>query len=253
MRLRAAAWVCLALAIAASRPASSIQPDVERERRWAEQVVPQIVVGEAVWLATSRHPRVLALFAEPMAETRNAVVVVHGMGVNPDWNLIGTFRTVLADLGFATLSVQMPVLSPDASRDGYATTFPDAAERLDAAVDWLRARNYSKIAVVSHSMGAAMVNSWLAKQQRPEVDAWVPVGLLVDFAAPPRVPVLDVVAEHDFPEALAFAKTRAAKLRRDGCSAPMVVAGTDHYFGTVAARLAASIKPFLARALGGGC
>ena len=252
MKVRAAP-VCFAIAILASCAASAIQPDIERERRWAEQVVPQIVVGDAVWLATSRHPRVLALFTEPMAETRNAVVVVHGMGANPDWNLIGTFRTVLADLGFATLSVQMPVLSPDASRDGYAMTFPDAGERRDAAVDWLHARNYSRIGVVSHSMGAAMVNAWLAKQSRPEVDAWIPVGLLVDFAAPPRLPVLDVVAEHDFPAALALAKTRAAKLRRDGCSAPMVVAGTDHYFGAVAARLAKSMQPFLTRALGGGC
>ncbi len=233
--------------------AASVTADVDRERRSAEQIVPQLIVGDAVWLATAHHPKVLALYTEPVTATSNAVIVVHGMGVNPDWNLIGVLRLALADLGFATLSVQMPVLAADAPRTDYAAIFPDAGERLDAATDWLRARSYSRIAVVSHSMGSAMVNAWLAKRKRPEVDAWVPVGLLVDFAAPPPLPVLDIVAEHDLPEALAFAKTRGRSLRDDGCSAPLVVGGTDHYFANAAARLAKAIKPFLDRAFSGGC
>ncbi|MEO9136918.1 MAG: DUF3530 domain-containing protein, partial [Casimicrobiaceae bacterium] len=145
------------------------------------------------------------------------------------------------------------VLAADAPRTDYAAIFPDAGERLDAATEWLRARSYSRIAVVSHSMGSAMVNAWLAKRKRPEVDAWVPVGLLVDFAVPPPLPVLDIVAEHDLPEALAFAKTRVRSLRDDGCSAPLVVGGADHYFANAAARLAKAIKPFLDRAFSGGC
>ena len=88
---------------------------------------------------------------------------------------------------------------------------------------------------------------------RCAVRAWVPVGMLVDFAAPPRLPVLDVVAEHDMPPALAFAKVRARALPRDGCSRALVVAGTDHYFEGSAKRLAEAIAPFLSRALGGAC
>jgi hypothetical protein len=97
------------------------------------------------------------------------------------------------------------------------------------------------------------VNAWLAHTPEPVVDAWVPVGMFVAFAARPRQPVLDVVAERDFTEALSHAKTRAAQLPADGCSAPLVVAGTDHYFGDSAARLAASIAPFIGRALAGKC
>ncbi|MEO9135399.1 MAG: DUF3530 family protein, partial [Casimicrobiaceae bacterium] len=130
--------------------AAAVTPDAARERRWAEQVVPQLIVGDAVWLVTPHHPQVLALYTEPMSPTRNAVVIVHGLGVNPDWNLIGVLRMELAELGFATLSVQMPVLAADAPRTDYAAIFPDAGERLDAATEWLRARSYSRIAVVSH-------------------------------------------------------------------------------------------------------
>lgn len=228
-------------------------PDVARERRMADQIVPQLVVGDAAWLSTPSHRQVLALYTEPARASRNAVVIVHGLGVDPDWNLIGVLRTRLADLGFATLSVQMPVLAADAPRDDYKAVFPDAGERLTAAVAWLRARNFAHIAVVSHSMGAAMVNAWLAKAPLGAIDAWVPVGLLVDFDARLRMPVLDVVAERDLPEALAWSKTRARELRDDRCSASLIVAGTDHYFDAAGPRLAQAIRPFLDAVFAGGC
>ena len=240
------------LLVAAATHALAVAPDEARERRWAEEVVPQLVIGDAVWLATPHHARVLALFAKPEHETHDAVIVVHGLGVHPDWNLIGVLRTELADLGFATLSVQMPVLAADAPRDGYRFLFPDAFERLDSALAWLHERGYTNVAVVSHSLGSAMVDEWLASVQ-PRVDAWVPIGLTVDFAKPPTLPVVDVVAEHDLPEALQFAKVRMRSLRHDACSASLVFAGTDHYFDRAAAALARRIAPFLARALAHRC
>jgi alpha/beta superfamily hydrolase len=243
---------CL-LALASMPALTAVTADTERERRLAEQIVPQLMAGDAAWLATPHHERVLALYTEPGKPTRKAIVIVHGLGVSPDWNLIGVLRTELADLGFATLSVQMPVLAADAPREDYGALFPDARERLDAAVAWLRAKRYAAIGVVSHSLGGAMVNDWLAKSDATDVRAWVPVGMLVDFAVPPRLPVLDVVAEHDMPPALAASKARARALPRDACSRGLVVAGTDHYFDGSAKRLAKAIAPFLARALEGAC
>lgn len=247
--IRVVTGVTLALGATVACAATA---DVARETRWAEQIVPQLVVGDAVWLTTPRHPRVLALYTEPAKATREAVIVVHGMGVNPDWNLIGVLRTALADRGFATLSVQMPVLAADARSAEYRTLFPDAGERLTAAVSWLRAKGYARIAIVSHSMGSAMVDAWLASAP-PGVDAWVPVGMMDPFTAPPREPVFDVVAERDFPEALAASKARKTQLPRDACSGALVVSNTDHYFGDAAPRLAEAIAPFIARALGGEC
>jgi alpha-beta hydrolase superfamily lysophospholipase len=232
---------------------AAVVADAAREARWASEVVPQLVVGDAVWLTTPQHPRVLALYAESATKTSNAVIVVHGLGVHPDWNLIGVLRSALADRGFATLSVQMPVLAADAQRDDYPSLFPDAGERLAAAVGWLRDKGYAHVAIVSHSMGAAMVNAWLAQQDERVVDAWVPIGMSAAFASRPREPVLDVVAERDLPDVLALARVRAAKLPPDGCSAPLTVSGTDHYFGDSAKHLAEAIVPFLTRALDGQC
>ena len=241
----------VALLLALSSLAALAQADYAREQRWAAEITPAILVGDPVQLATSGGRKFLGLYA-PNAKARAGVIVVHGLGVHPDWNLIGVLRTELADLGFATLSVQMPVLAADAPRDGYRFLFPDAFERLDSALAWLRERGYANVAVVSHSLGSAMVDEWLASVQ-PRVDAWVPIGLTVDFAKPPTLPVVDVVAEHDLPEALQFAKVRMRSLRHDACSATLVFAGTDHYFDRAAAALARRIAPFLARALARRC
>ena len=61
------------------------------------------------------------------------------------------------------------------------------------------------------------------------------------------------LTERDFADVLAKAGARAARLPTDGCSRALVIDGTDHYFGDSAARLAAAIAPFIARALGGNC
>lgn len=239
-----------ASAAATAITTSAIVPDDARESRWADEVVPQVVVGDPVWLRTPHRARVLALYARPAAQVDGAVIVVHGLGVHPDWSLIGDIRSGLVDRGFATLSVQMPVLAADAPRAQYARLGPFAAERLDAALAWLRANGHARVAVLSHSMGATMANDWMTL--RPAVAGWVPVGMLVPFARPPHVPVLDVVGERDYPESLRRVPGAKA-LPRDGCSGAVTIPGADHFMQGATARLLDAVTPFLARALAGQC
>ena len=236
--------------VSTASAAPAIVPDDARESRWADEVVPQLVVGDAVWLRTQHRDRVLALYARPAGEPKGAVIVVHGLGVHPDWSLIGDIRSALVDRGFATLSVQMPVLAADAPRDAYAALAPSAAERLDAALAWLRANGHPRVAVLSHSMGASMVNAWMASS--PAVDAWVPVGMLVPFARAPRMPVLDVVGQNDYSESLQRVPAASA-LPADGCSRAVTIAGADHFMQGAVPRLVDAVAPFLARALSGDC
>src|ERR1022692_308283 len=80
---------------------ASCAPDYAREARLAQEIVPAIVVGDAVYLATARQPRVLALYtdASSPAIAKAAAIVVHGVGVHPDWALINGLRTGLAEAG----------------------------------------------------------------------------------------------------------------------------------------------------------
>jgi hypothetical protein len=239
-------WLMWAAALAAAAT-----PDYAREARWAQEVVPQIVVGDAVWLTIPGRPRALAIFTEPPRVPKGAVVVVHGLGVNPDWNLIGDLRTKLAERGYATLAVQMPVLAADAPRDAYRDLFDDAGVRIAAALAWLRAKGFAQIAIVSHSLGASMADAFLA--HGGAAVAWVPVGMLVDFIETPRAPVQDVVAEDDFPEVLAAAKLRARRLPRDRCSRSAAIPATDHYMNGATTPLSDTIAAFLDRVYAGRC
>jgi hypothetical protein len=227
-------------------------PDYAREQRWATEVAPAIVIGEAVYLPTRSQPRVLALYTE-VARPIGGVIVVHGAGVHPDWGLIGGLRTGLADAGFATLSVQMPVLAATAARDDYEALLPEAGERIAAAIAFLKSHGIDRIALVSHSMGASMVNAYLARPDAARAKAWVPIGMLVDFNVPVREPVLDVTAESDFPQVREAVARRQAQLPRDACTRQIVITGTDHYMENRQKELVAAIVPFLVRAMGGQC
>ena len=248
---RACAVAALWLASGAALAAPPI--DYFREGRWAQEIVPALVVGDAVYLATPARSKVLAILTEPAGKTKGGVIVLHGLGVHPDWGLNGALRTSLADAGFTTLSVQMPVLAADATRADYGVTMPEAGDRIAAAIAYLRGRRVARVAIVSHSLGATMADAYLARPDALPIDAWAPVGMLVAFAVPPKEPVLDVVAGNDFDEVSAAAPFRKPKLPHDGCSHDVTIAGTDHYFDNRQKELAAAIAAFLDRAFSGGC
>jgi hypothetical protein len=67
------------------------------------------------------------------------------------------------------------------------------------------------------------------------------------------MPVLDIIAERDFPEVIAHARTRTAALPQDGCSSPLAISGADHYFEREGKALDAAVAPFLEKAFAGRC
>jgi alpha/beta superfamily hydrolase len=227
--------------------------DYAREQRWAQEVAPALVVGDPVYLATPTRAKVFAILAEPAGAARGAVLIVHGLGVHPDWGINGALRTRLVDAGFITLSVQMPVLAADATRDDYSATLPEASERIAAAIRYLRDKGYRNTAIVSHSYGATMVNAYLARPDALAVDAWVPIGMFGVFDTKPKEPVLDIIAEYDAREVRADWKRRAREPPSDSCSRQLTVDGTDHFFDNRQARIAAAIGAFLERVFSGRC
>jgi alpha/beta superfamily hydrolase len=236
---------------AASAAAAGI--DYEREERWAQEVEPAVVVGDVVYLATRERPRILAILTAPPTASKGTILLVHGLGVHPDFGMIGAMRTRLADAGYTTLSVQMPVKAAGATRDDYRDTLPEAGERIAAAIAHLRGSGSGKLAIVSHSLGAGMVNAYLARPDARPIDAWVPVGMFGSFAAKPKEPVLDIVAEREIAPVEETAPARPAALPKDGCSKQVTIGGADHYFERQQAELAAAIADFLRRAFAGEC
>jgi pimeloyl-ACP methyl ester carboxylesterase len=238
--------VVLVLLNGASAPGWA-QPDYAREQRWAAEITPSLVVGDPVYLALGSGRKFLALWA-PGARATAGVIVVHGLGVHPDWGLINRLRSELPEHGYASLSVQMPVLDAEARAERYPPLFPEAAERLAVAVAYLRGKGHKRIAIVSHSLGSRMTNYFLNHHARDSrIDAWVAIGHAGAFTAPLSLtaPVLDLYGEKDLPAVLESAEKRAAAIRGIRGSGQIQVAGADHFFAGHDDELVRRVRQFL--------
>lgn len=239
------------LALALLAPTLSFaQADYAREQRWADEIAPAILVGEPVQLELKSGRKFLAIWA-PNSKAHAGVIVVHGLGVHPDWGLINPLRSQLLEQGYATLSVQMPVLEARAGADKYPPLFPQAAERLTAAVAFLRAKGMKKVAIVSHSMGSRMTNYFLNHAAGGRIDTWVAISLSGEFTAPEtfKAPVLDLYGEMDLPAVLNDAAKRAAAIKSVRGSGQLQVAGADHFFAGMENELVRQARLFLDRRL----
>lgn len=143
--------------------------------------------------------------------SRVAVVLAHGQGLDPDAFVVGPLRRAIhAELGFHTLSLSMPTLpgarSPERFEE-YASTFPEAYARIQAAIDFLRRdKGVERVYLMGHSMGGRMVSGFLANTPDAPVAGLIGVGLLAGGKEPlntnlnlrkVRVPVIDIYAEND--------------------------------------------------------
>jgi len=241
-------WLVFALLLAPA-PAFA-QADYAREKRWAEEITPAIVVGDPVYLALKSGQKFLAIWT-PNAKAAAGVIVVHGLGLHPDWGLINPLRSQLAEQGYATLSVQMPVLMAEMRAEAYPPLYPETAERLAASVNFLQGKGLKKVAIVSHSLGARMTNHFLNHAGGARVDAWVAIGLSGEFTDPAtfKAPVLDLYGEKDLPAVLGHAEQRAASLRALRGSAQIQVPGADHFFTGMEGDLVRQVRLFLDRRL----
>jgi alpha/beta superfamily hydrolase len=220
--------------------------DYARERRWSEEVVPGLVVGDAVWLEGQGGHKFLGLHTEPGGARAN-VLVVHGIGVHPDHGVIGALRTGLADAGYNTLSIQMPVLGADATPKEYAAVFPDAVARIRVAAAWMSAKGAGPLVLVSHSLGSAMSNAYFEQTSGAPFAAWVCMGLGGPFASMRnvRVPVMDLFGERDLPSVLRADWRRRMTVDSIPGSRQVRIAGADHFFAGREKELLATIDKFI--------
>ncbi|MDE2259654.1 MAG: DUF3530 family protein [Betaproteobacteria bacterium] len=219
--------------------------DYAREKKWADEVLPSVVVGEPIYLEQPNGHKFLTLYT-PAKNARAALVIVHGMGVNPDWNLIGVLRSELPDHGYTTLSIQMPILASGVKGKAYTGTFPEAVQRLSIAVDFLKAKGYTKIGLVSHSIGSRMSAAYMAGKPDAAVKAWVSIGMSDGAGySTINVPILDLYGENDLPEILKTARARKATLRGKAGSTQRMVPHSDHFFNNMDAPLVDAVTKYL--------
>jgi pimeloyl-ACP methyl ester carboxylesterase len=218
-----------------------VASDKAKEQRWAEQIVDQLIEGESLWLQAG-DDRFLAILTEAEGKPRGAVILLHGIGVHPNWpQVIYPLRVGLASRGWTTLSLQLPILANDASSEEYRPLNPEVAPRIDAGLHFLVDRDLGPISIVAHSQGATRAANYL-RDARPggSIVALVGIGMsgipgddYADIAASlPRIglPVLDLYGEHDLDAVVERAERRFAAGSGNPRYRQQRVAGANHFF-----------------------
>ena len=245
--------ICLKALLAALLACSAgfaAAQDYEREARWEKETLATLMVGNAVRLEQKNGHRFLGLYIAA-EHPRGAVIIAHGRGWGPDFELYGALRTLLAEAGYSTLSIQMPVLPGTAKIGDYLPMFPDSNERFALAIAWLRAQGHGRVAIVSHSLGATMANQYMITVPNPGVDAWVFISIIngLEDMFRIKVPVLDVFGTLDWQVTRYGAEERRAQILKIAGSEQVIVQGAEHFFDRQQEELAGVIAAFLGRVL----
>ncbi|NOX09005.1 MAG: alpha/beta fold hydrolase [Gammaproteobacteria bacterium] len=222
---------------------ASYASDLEKEKRWSEQITNAILVGEAQWLE-DQQGKFLTIYSESnRSHVKGAVIILHGMGAHPDWqDVIYPLRTRLPDAGWATLSIQMPILPNSANQTEYLPLFDEVQPRIQAAINFLEQQKQGPIILLGHSLGATMGAHYLANTPKNKIQAFIAIGMSssdtdpkfnnAEHLAKINIAILDLYGSQDLDGVLDSAKKRksAAKKGANRAYRQIKVEGADHMF-----------------------
>jgi pimeloyl-ACP methyl ester carboxylesterase len=158
-------------------------------------------------------------------------------------------RTKLAEQGYTTLAIQLPVLGGGAKIGDYIPTYPDAAERFELAAKFLQEKGYENIAIVSHSLGATMANQYLIKADETPIKAWVFIGIIngLEEMFRIKIPVMDVFGSKDWEITQVGAYERKKQIDKVSGSEQVKVPDALHFFEGQEDELVQIVAGFLDR------
>jgi hypothetical protein len=214
--------------------------DLDKEKRWADQIVDSILDGEAVWLEADDN-KFLSIFTQAENNSReNALIVMHGIGIHPNWDqVVRPIRVEMTTRGWNTLSIQLPILANDVAPEDYTALFPEVGPRIKAAIGYLKSYGSQNIVLVAHSMGSTMSAYYLAKNSGKPVNGFVAIGMSgganfqgLIYLESIRLPMLDLFGSDDLPAVLGsrLNKAEAAESAGNLMFQQREIEGANHFF-----------------------
>lgn len=240
---------------------ASYASDMAKEKRWADQVVDSIMVGDAEWLKVGQS-KVLSIYTENTAEKAiGGAIILHGSGVHPNWDqVVRPLRSQLPDYGWSTLSIQLPVLNNEASYKDYIPLYKEVAPRIKAGIAFLKAKGIKNVVIIAHSLGSSMAAHYLATKPDPSIRAFVAIGVSGNMHKEDKVgyltslktikvPVLDIFGSNDLTQVLKSEKSKADTARKAGNKnyTQIKIIGANHFFDNKDDVLVKRVRGWLTR------
>jgi pimeloyl-ACP methyl ester carboxylesterase len=237
-------------------PVEASGSDIAKERRWAEQIEDSLLDGDVVWLDDGTGQEFLGILTEGDTDSGRALLLVHGIGVHPNWpDVIYPLRAGLLEESITSLSIQMPILANEADAGEYKPLFAEVPGRIDASITKLEEAGYRSITLVAHSMGATMALYYQAQVPSSRIDSLIIIGTSpgldgtenIDRLRQLKLPVLDLYGEADLEAVLASAAERAtAGEASTSAFRQQRVTAANHFFQGQEAALVESVLQWLA-------
>lgn len=220
-------WVLLA-----TTPVFAANADMEKQ--WAEKLEKSIKIGKPEWLQ-AKGTKFLSIYtADRSGLPQGGLILLHGLGLHPNAPaVIRPVRTQMPRYGWATLSLQMPVLGPDANLKDYGPLFDQVPDRIRAGIEFLKSKNIANVVLIGYDLGAAMGSAYLAQTGSPGnsgVHAFIGISMDAPEGMDPRmhnptsmekivIPIMDVFGKLDDPDVTQSAKLRSRAARTAGLNA----------------------------------
>jgi len=151
--------------------------DVEREQRIVTELEASLFDGDLQRLSAGKVTFAAVELAPDSKPVRGSIILLHGRGVHADWpDNIGPLRMALAQSGWHTLSLQMPVLEKSAKYFDYLATLQEGFPRIEAGIKHLLNNGHRPIVLLAHSCGAYMVMARLETSAGKPIDAFIGIG-----------------------------------------------------------------------------
>ncbi len=225
----------------------ALASDLAKEKRWAEQVTGDLFDGEVVML-TDGGNEFLTIWTEAEEPKQTAIIVMHGIGVHPDWpQVINPLRVALSEQGWSTLSIQLPILGNDAEGEDYLPLMSEVPTRVDASVKYLHEAGYTNVAIVAHSLGAQMATHYLS-HARHEISAFVGIGMNrgnAENLSQIKLPILDLFGENDLEGVLDSAKSRQQAGQSNTAYQQKMTPEAEHFYDGFEAPLIEAVSGWL--------
>jgi len=184
---------------------------------------------------------------------------LHGMNSNPNApQIIHPLRSQLAEKGWVTASIQLPLAAVDASINDNLTLIKESYPRIRATLSHMHENFQNRPCVlIAHSLGAIMATSFLAEQKELACDALVLIGLPKLTSELPEansnkllkkigIPTLDIYGSQDLDNVKSMAATRKLILMKTNTlNRQIEISGADHAFNGLDETLVLAIHGWL--------
>jgi len=233
--------------------------DMAREKRIADNIRDSILVGEVVDLKAGADDFIALVTNNEPAKPRGSIIILHGMNSNPNApQITHPLRSQLAETGWVTASIQLPLAAADASISDNLALIKESYPRIRATLNYMHQNFKNRPCVlVAHSLGAIMATSFLAEQKKLACDALILIGLPKLPSDLPEadsnkslkkvsIPTLDIYGSQDLDSVKNMISSRKLILKKTNTlNRQIEIAGADHSFNGLDETLVRAIHSWL--------